>query len=476
MIRKKFLDESFLLDSYISAELYEDYAKDKPIFDYHNHLSPKDIAKNRQFENIVDLWLEGDHYKWRAMRTAGIPERQITGEVDPFEKFLAWAKTVPLTLRNPLYHWTHLELNRYFGIDILLNEQTAKEIYEECNEQLKKEENRVLGLLSQSKVVALCTTDDPVDDLQYHKLAKNNTEGIVILPTFRADNAFNAEDTIEYNLYIDKLGSVVGFSIQTYEDLTKALENRHVYFDSIGARVSDSGIEQPFAMETNTSNLDKIFKKVRSGEKLSINECHQLRFALLIHISKLNHKRNWVQQFHVGPIRNNNQALLKLVGRDAGCDSIGDYSSAQFLSTLLGRLSESNQLAKTILYNINPADNDMFATMTGNFQDGSVPAKIQFGAAWWFNDQKLGIINQINSLSNMGLLSLSVGMLTDSRSFLSFSRHEYFRRILCNLFANDIINGELPNDMKMIGEVIENICFKNAKNYFSGISVPLLLE
>jgi glucuronate isomerase len=460
-----FLNEDFLLHSEPARELYHDYASTCPIIDYHNHLSPKDIAENRQFENLTTIWLEGDHYKWRAMRANGVDERFITGNAEPQEKFLAWAKTVPATLRNPLYHWTHLELKRYFGVAELLNEKSAPEIYKHCTSKLKQNDFRVQPLLTSMKVKVVCSTDDPTDSLNYHKEMASHITDLKMLPTFRPDKAYASGHVENYNHYLDLLSEVSGITIESFGDLIAALRNRIDYFDSHGCKAADHGLEC-IGDVNSTQKGEVIFKKVRTGSQLTAEEQLILQGAVLLELGKMYNEKNWVQQFHIGAIRNNNSRLLNSLGSDTGFDSVGDFSQSRNLSSFLNRMDQTNQLAKTILYNLNPADNEVFATMTGNFCDGSIPGKIQWGSAWWFLDQKDGMEKQIDTLSNMGLLSRFIGMVTDSRSFLSFPRHEYFRRVLCNLLGNDISKGELPNDVKLIGTMVQDICYNNVKNYF----------
>ena len=466
MTTNTFLEESFLLQNKFSQRLYHGYAKDLPIIDYHNHLSPSDIAKNRVFNNISEVWLEGDHYKWRAMRTLGIDEYYITGEASDKEKFMKWAETVPYTLRNPLYHWSHLELKRYFGINELLSPKNGEKIYEETQELLKNPEYKTRGLLKKMKVESACTTDDPIDDLGFHKRIASEDKTLKLLPTFRPDKAFAIEEPIAYLKYLEELSSVSNIEINTYEDLLQALENRINYFHEAGCRLSDHGLEQLYFFDDNKYAIKRLFQKVSNKEKLSKEEIHFFKYNTLQFLSKCYHKKGWVQQFHLGAIRNNNTRLLTKLGPDTGFDSIGDYSQAKALSGYLNALDNTDQLAKTILYNLNPSQNEVFATMATNFNDGKTKGKVQYGAAWWFLDQKDGMEKHLNTLSSLGMLSCFVGMLTDSRSFLSFPRHEYFRRILCNLIGNDVDKGTLPNDEECLGKVISDICYYNAKNYF----------
>lgn len=464
---KSFINDNFLLQSDFAKTLYHDYAKPLPIIDYHNHLSPQQILENTTFENITQVWLYSDHYKWRAMRAYGINEKYITGNASDKEKFLKWAEVVPYTLRNPLYHWTHLELQRYFGVQDLLTPENAEYIYTISSQILKKPTHTSCGLLEQQNVESLCTTDDPIDDLKYHKQIAESNKKVKAFPTFRPDKAYAVEDSKAYTSYIRSLEKSVGFSITTYDDLLTALENRIDYFDAHGCKLSDHGLEQLHHFSNKKYNISKLFTSVTNGKNLSKEEVQFFRAETMLSLGKFYHNKGWTQQLHLGPIRNNNKRLLKELGPDTGFDSIGDFSQAVGLSGFLNALDSTNQLAKTIVYNLNPADNEVVATMVGNFNDGSIKGKVQFGSAWWFLDQKDGIEKQINTLSNQGLLSCFVGMLTDSRSFLSFPRHEYFRRILCNLLGNDVANGELPNDEKHLGKIVSNICYYNAKNYFN---------
>lgn len=447
--------------------LYHEFAKQLPIIDYHNHLMPDQIAADQNFENITQVWLYGDHYKWRAMRANGIDEYYITGGASDFEKFEKWAETVPYTLRNPLYHWTHLELQRYFGIHETLSAANAQKIYDACNAKLQTKEYSVQGLLRMMNVQTLCTTDDPLDTLEYHQQLKNSSCEIKVLPAFRPDKAMNADDVDALNTYIDKLADISGTEIVNYEGYLAALKARHDYFASNGASVSDHGLEQIYAEDYTEAEVRAIFAKIRSKQSLSREENLKFKSAMLFNFALWDHEKGWVQQYHLGALRNNNDRLLTSLGPDTGFDSIGDFVQGKQLAKFLNKLDSGNTLAKTILYNLNPADNELMATMIGNYNDGTVAGKVQWGSAWWFLDQKDGMIKQLNALSNMGLLSRFVGMLTDSRSFLSFPRHEYFRRILCDLFGTDVENGELPNDKAWLGEVIQAICYHNAKTYFN---------
>ena len=463
---RKFLDENFLLNSKTAQTLYNEYAKDMPIIDYHCHLPQQQIAEDKNFDNLTQVWLYGDHYKWRAMRTNGVNEKYCTGNATDYEKFEQWAATVPYTLRNPLYHWTHLELQRYFDVHEILNASSSKSIYEECSEKLRSKEYSVKNLLRKMNVAAVCTTDDPVDNLAYHQQIKDQRFEIPVLPAFRPDQAMNVSDAAKFIAYTHKLEAASNISISSFADFTKAIRNRHDFFASMGCNVSDHGIEELYADNYTEAEIATIFTKIYGGKELSADEQRKFKSAMLVFFAELDHEKGWVQQFHLGALRNNNGRMLATLGPDTGFDSIGDFQQGRSLSTFLSRLDTNDKLTKTIIYNLNPADNELFATMIGNYNDGTIPGKVQWGSGWWFLDQKDGMTKQINALSNMGLLSRFVGMLTDSRSFLSFPRHEYFRRILCNLFGEEIENGELPNDIAWTGKVIQDICYHNAKNYF----------
>jgi glucuronate isomerase len=463
---KAFMDQDFLLDSKTASELYSRYAQHQPIIDYHCHLSAKDIAEDTQFDNLTQAWLAGDHYKWRAMRTNGIGEEFCSGDASDHDKFIKWAATVPFTLRNPLFHWTHLELNRYFGISKLLNPSTAGEIYQEASEKLRSKPFSVRNLLRKMNVELVCTTDDPVDSLEYHQSIKNDGFEIKVIPAWRPDKAMTIEHANEYNTYLLKLEATSGVGISQFRDLLAALEIRHGYFHTHGCRLSDHGLDTFYAEKLDESEIRMIFDKVRGGKDPNPEQVMKFKSAMLYHLSVMDHKAGWVQQFHVGALRNNNSSMLSKIGPDTGFDSIGDRPVAQSMSSFLDSLNRENKLAKTILYNLNPSDNEVYATMIGNFQDGSAPGKIQWGAAWWFLDQKSGMQRHLDALSSLGLLGRFVGMLTDSRSFLSFPRHEYFRRNLCNILGGEMEKGEIPNDMEWMGETVANICYHNARNYF----------
>ena len=467
-VTKSFLNEDFLLKSEFAKTLYHQYAKNLPIIDYHCHLPPQDIAEDRQFKNLTSIWLEGDHYKWRAMRTLGIDEKYITGSASDEEKFNQWAYTVPFTLRNPLYHWTHLELSRYFGIDKLVNPETAIEIYDTSTAALQKPEYSARGILQKMNVEVVCTTDDPADSLDYHQKIKADKFSIKILPTFRPDKAYAVEQPAAYSSYLEKLAKASGVEIKTFADLLQALQNRINFFYENGCRLSDHGLEQMYYPDKASQfNPEELFKQLKNNTSLTKEQTHYFKYAVLIELGKMYHAKGWTQQYHLGALRNTNARMLCKLGPDTGFDSIGDFSQSVALSKFLNELDSTNQLAKTILYNLNPSDNEVMGTMIGNFNDGSSKGKIQFGSAWWFLDQKDGMEKQINALSNLGLLSCFIGMLTDSRSFMSYPRHEYFRRILCNMIGQDVENGELPQDEKWLGKIVSDICYHNAKAYFN---------
>jgi glucuronate isomerase len=464
---KDFLDKDFLLKTSTAKRLFHDYAADMPIIDYHCHLSPKDIAEDRIFNNIAEVWLHGDHYKWRAMRTNGIHESYCTGDKTDLEKFEQWAATVPYTMRNPLYHWTHMELQRYFNVTEQLSPANAKAVYEHCNALLQTKEFSVRNLLRKMKVKLVCTTDDPVDSLEYHKAMQEEGADIKMVPAFRPDMAMNVGNTESFLQYVKKVEAAAGMQVHTFDDYLMALKNRHDFFAQMGCRVSDHGLEEIYADEYTSEEIIIIFERLLKGETLCLKCQRQFKSAMLVHFAAWDHEKGWVQQFHLGALRNNNTRMLNQLGPDTGWDSIGTFDQGKALSTFLNGLDTRNKLTKTILYNLNPADNEVLATMVGNFNDGSFPGKIQFGSGWWFLDQKDGIIKQLNALSNMGLLSRFVGMLTDSRSFLSFPRHEYFRRILCDLIGTEVEEGELPNDIEWLGKMVQDICYNNNVNYFN---------
>lgn len=460
---KSFITENFLLESKEAEILYHQYAKDMPIIDYHNHLSPKQIAENKPIGNITDAWLSGDHYKWRGMRANGVDEKYITGNKTKKEKFEKWSETVPHTIRNPLFHWTHLELKRYFNIDDILQSSTSEEVYQKANKVLATK--TPADLLKDMNVEVACTTDDPIDSLEYHRQIADLDIFTKVYPAFRPDALLliEADSFLEY---LKKLEVCVGFSIENLQDFLNAIQSRIDYFDQHGCRLSDYGMEQIFADEFNPEKTDQIFQKRINNKEISSSEARSFASNILYELCKMYHNKNWIQQFHLGAIRNNNSRLLQEIGSDVGCDSIGDFSQAVGMSTLFNRLDTEKSLAKTIVYNLDPSLNDVFATMMGNYSESGVPGKMQWGSAWWFLDQKEGMENQINTLSNVGLLSRFVGMLTDSRSFLSFPRHEYFRRILCNVLAEDMNKGLIPYDMSFTGKMIQDICYNNALAYF----------
>ena len=462
------MDENFLLTTETSRHLYHKHAADLPIIDYHCHLSPKMIAEDHRFSTITELWLGGDHYKWRALRANGVEERCITGDADDWEKFLKWAETVPYTFRNPLYHWTHLELRTAFGITETLNPESARRIYDACNAKLAEEGMTARGLMRRYNVKVVCTTDDPVDSLEYHEAIRKSGFEIKVLPTWRPDKAMAVSDPVQYKAYLSLLSSVSGVEVASYDSLISALRIRHDFFAARGCKVADHGVSEVPWAECSPEQAGKLFDKVYAGEALGALETVQLQTAILLDLCRMNHEKGWVQQFHFGPMRNVNSRMFAKLGPDAGFDTIGDWSSGQALARFLNALDTDDSLAKTILYNINPAENHVIAAMCGNFQDGSVPGKIQFGSGWWFNDQIDGMRKQMNALSNQGLLSRFVGMLTDSRSFVSYPRHEYFRRILCDLVGRDVEEGLIPeSEMKRVEGMIEDICYYNAERFFN---------
>lgn len=463
---KKFLDGNFLLENRTAELLYHQHAKDMPIIDYHCHLPPQEIAGDKIFENITQVWLNGDHYKWRAMRANGVAENYITGNTSDIEKFQKWADTVPFTLRNPLYHWTHLELLRYFNIDKLLNSESAMYIFEASSKKLNSSDYSVRNLLRMMKVEVVCTTDDPVDSLEHHQKIREDGFEVRVIPAWRPDKAMAADNPETYNAYLNRLTSISDTDIRDFESLIEALQKRHNYFSEKGCKLSDHGLETFYAKDYTDSEIRKIFNKIRSGKALDSEELSKFKSAMLIIFAEMDHAKGWTQQFHIGALRNNNSRMLKLLGPDTGYDSIGDFEIARPMSKFFDHLEKNEKLTKTIVYNLNPRDNELIATMIYNFNSGTTAGKMQFGSGWWFLDQKDGIEKQLNALSNMGLLSRFVGMLTDSRSFLSYPRHEYFRRILCNIIGRDVEKGELPNEPGLLGQMVENICYYNARNYF----------
>ena len=467
-----FITEDFLLQTKTARTLYHEYAKPMPIYDYHCHLPADLIAADHKFDNITQAWLYGDHYKWRAMRANGVPEKYVTGSADDYEKFERWAQTVPCCLRNPLYHWTHLELKNPFGIkDKLLGPGTAKEIYESCSEMLRTPDFSVRNIMRKMNVKLVCTTEGPLDSLEHHKKISADGFEIKVHTAFRPDRAMAVEDIAALNVFIEKLGLLCDMEITDYHRYITALRERHDFFHRNGCRLSDHGLETAYAEDYTESEISKIFEKILRGRNLEASERLKFKSAMMVELALMDYEAGWVQQLHLGALRNNSTRLFKALGPDVGGDSMSDVGIAGPLSKFLDRLDKNNDLPKTILYNLNPRDNALCATMVGNFQDGSVPGKMQYGSAWWFLDQKDGMQEQMNILSNMGLLSRFVGMLTDSRSFLSYPRHEYFRRILCNMLGKDVEAGLLPDDIELLGKMVEDICFNNAKNYF-----PMELE
>ena len=458
--------DDFLLQTKTAKALYHEHAAKMPIYDYHCHIPAAQIAEDKRFDNLTQIWLYGDHYKWRAMRTNGVPEEFCTGKASDWEKFLKWAETVPHTLRNPLYHWTHLELKRPFGVKKLLGPDTAKEIYDQCSELLRTPDFSVRGIMRKMNVKLICTTEGPLDTLEHHKKIRKDGFEIKVHTAFRPDKGLAVEDVNSLNEWIDQLEDIAGVYITDFDAYLTALRKRHDFFHTNGCRLSDYGLETAYAEDYTEKEIKKIFNKLRSGENLNKDEQLKFKSAMLYEMALMDSDAGWVMQLHLGALRDNNTRMLKTLGPDTGFDSIGDFEIAKPLSRFLDRLDRDNKLPKTILYNLNPRDNELMATMIGNFQDGSVPGKMQYGSGWWFHDQKDGMDKQINALSNLGLLSRFVGMLTDSRSFLSYPRHEYFRRILCNILGSDVEAGLIPNDMKLLGQMVENICFNNAKNYF----------
>ena len=464
---KQFLTEDFLLQTKTARNLYHEHAEKMPVYDYHSHLPAYQIASDHRFENLTQAWLYGDHYKWRAMRTNGIGEKYVTGNADDYEKFEKWAQTVPYCIRNPLYHWTALELKNIFGIkDRLLGPETAREIYETCSEMLRTPEFSVRNIMRKANVKLVCTTEGPLDSLEHHKKIRACHFDITVHTAFRPDQAMAVEDVTAMNVFIDKLEEVCNMEISNFHLYIKAIWKRHSYFHENGCRLSDHGLDTAYAEDYTEKEIEKIFSRIRTGKDLDLSQCLKFKSAMMVELALMDYESGWVQQLHLGALRNNSTRMFNTLGRDIGCDSIGDLEIARPLSKFLDRLDKGKKLPKTILYNLNPKDNALCATMIGNFQDGTVPGKMQYGSAWWFLDQKDGMTEQMNVLSNMGLLSRFVGMLTDSRSFLSFPRHEYFRRILCNILGNDVEAGLLPDDSDLLGKIVEDICFNNAKNYF----------
>lgn len=464
---KTFLDSNFLLQTNTAQQLYHNHAEKMPIIDYHCHLIPQQIADNHQFADLTEIWLGGDHYKWRAMRANGVPEEYITGNKPSYEKFQKWAETMQQAMRNPLYHWTHLELSRIFGIDKVLNPSSAREIYDECTAKLQTPEFRAQAIMERMNVKVVCTTDDPIDSLEYHIATRNTPLTTKVLPTWRPDKAMAIENVTAYNEYLTKLEAASGITILTFKDLLSALQKRHDYFAAQGCTVSDHGLTTFYATSYTNTEIEAIFLKARMNKDLTGEEIDKFRSAALYELAVMDARSNWVQQFHIGVTRNNNARMFKKLGPDTGFDAIADAEVAVPLSRFLSRLDEDGALAKSIFYNLNPRDNELMVTTIYSFNDGTVPGKMQYGSGWWFLDQIHGMENQMNALSDLGLLSRFVGMLTDSRSFLSYPRHEYFRRILCNILGREIENGELPaSELPFIGKMVEDISYNNAKQYF----------
>ena len=462
------MSKDFLLQTETAQKLFHEHAAKMPIIDYHCHLIPKMVADDYKFSSITEIWLGGDHYKWRAMRTNGIDEKYCTGkDTTDWEKFEKWAETVPYTMRNPLYHWTHLELKTAFGIEKLLSPATAREIFDECHAKLATPAYTARNIMRRYKVEVVCTTDDPVDSLEYHQKVKDDGFEIKMLPAWRPDKAMAVENAANFRAYVEKLSDVSGVNISSFDDMILALRKRQDFFASMGCKLSDHGIEEFYAEDYTDAEIKAIFNKVYGGTTLSREEVLKFKSAMMVIFGEMDHAKGWTQQFHYGAIRDNNSRMFKLLGPDTGFDSIGSFNTAKAMSKFLNRLASQDKLTKTIIYNLNPCDNEVVATMLGNFQDGTVAGKIQFGSGWWFLDQKDGMEKQMNALSLLGLLSRFVGMLTDSRSFLSYPRHEYFRRTLCNLLGNDVENGLLPaSELDFIGQMVENISYNNAKNFF----------
>ena len=460
-----FIHQDFLLQTEHAKRLYYGYAKDQPILDYHCHLPPQDVASNRQFRNLFEIWLEGDHYKWRAMRANGIGEAYCTGEADPHDKFLAWAKTMPHTLRNPLYHWSHLELKRYFGFDGLLDESNAEEVWQHCNDLLATDDLRVFGILRQFDVRALCTTDDPTDSLSHHQAIAASDLETKVYPAFRPDKALTVNQPDTFNAWVARLEQATDHEISSFQHFMEALEQRHDFFDRMGCRLSDHGLDHAFCDFPAESAAKSIFDAARRGNAASAEEHGQFAAVMMLRFGQLDAAKGWTKQMHLGARRNNNSRGFRAAGPDTGFDSIGDWPQVDALGRYLDRLDREDALPRLILYNNNPNDNYTFATMLGNFQDGKIPGKMQFGSGWWYLDQKEAMEWQLNCLSNVGLLSRFVGMLTDSRSFMSYPRHEYFRRVLCSLLGNDMVKGEIPDDEELVGDLVQRLSFRNVRDY-----------
>lgn len=472
MRKTSFVNSDFLLQARQGRRLYHEFAEGLPIVDYHSHLPPSDIAADRRWENLAQLWLGGDHYKWRAMRANGVAERYCTGDATDWEKFLKWAETMPRLLRNPLYHWTHLELKRYFGVDDLLGPKTARKIWDTCNRKLAGSDFSCRRLMERMKVVLVCTTDDPADSLEHHQaLARERAFKVKVLPTWRPDKGMAVENPVAFNAWVDRLETAAGRSIRDFDGYRDALLERHRFFHRQGCRLSDHGLATIYADAYTEAGIRKIFRKVRGGKTLSADDVLKFRSAMLYEFAVMDAEKGWTQQYHLGVLRNANSRMMAKLGPDTGFDAIGDFEIGRPLARLLDRLSGDGKLTKTIVYNINPRDNALMATLMGSFQDGSAPGKMQWGSGWWFLDQKRGMEEQIETLSQMGVLGRFVGMLTDSRSFLSFTRHEYFRRILCNVLGTDMRDGMIPEDYPLVGGMVRDICYRNAASYF-GFSLP----
>ncbi|MCD9024233.1 glucuronate isomerase [Cohnella silvisoli] len=466
---KPFMDNNFLLHNPVSERLYHDYAARQPIIDYHCHLSPQEIYEDKRFNNLTEIWLYGDHYKWRAMRANGIPETLVTGGpgVSDYDRFMAWVKTVPMTLGNPLYHWSHLELRRYFGIEEMINEKNGPLIWEKANAILRSENFSVRKLIREQHVRVICTTDDPTDTLEYHEGIKAlDNFDCLVLPSFRPDKGLEIRRNT-FIPWVKKLEQVSALPVSSYESFLAAIDNRLEHFAKVGCKVSDHALDQVYYAEASLEEVSVIFAKALNGERLSLEEEQKHKTYTLIHLGQQYAKRGWTMQLHIHASRNNNSRMFKELGPDTGYDSIYDGQLAYPLMKLLDKIEASNSLPQTILYSLNPKDYYVLGTIMGSFQDGNVPGEIQLGSAWWFNDTRDGMLEQMNALANLGLLSRFIGMLTDSRSFLSFSRHEYFRRILCNKLGEWVEKGEVPHDLELLGGMVENISYRNAKNYFN---------
>lgn len=467
MAKDLFITEDFLLETDAARELYHNHAKDMPIVDYHCHLPPAEVAEDKVFDTITDVWLKGDHYKWRAMRSNGVAERYCTGDASDWEKFQKWAETMPYLLRNPLYHWTHMELKTPFAIsDRLLNPETAKGIYDECNAKLAQPGFSARGLMQYFKVKLVCTTDDPVDSLEHHaKVAADADFSIQMRPTWRPDKAMAVESPEDFNAWVAALGKATDMEIHHFNAFLEAIRKRHDFFHEQGCRLSDHGLETLYAADYRTAEIEAAFAKIRRGENLDAEETEKFKSAMLYELAVMDHEKDWTQQFHLGAHRNNNTRMFESLGRDTGFDSMGDFLQARPLVRFLDRLDREEKLTRTVLYNLNAKDNHLLASVIGSFQDGSVPGKMQFGSAWWLLDHLDGMERQMEVLSQLGLLSRFIGMLTDSRSFLSYTRHDYFRRLLCNILGNDITKGRIPNDMALVGGMVEDISYNNVVGY-----------